>query len=130
MTKTEAKKLVNLLLWKFTKARSNMIEALGQFPASWNTLSPIEQSVLKKTHPGLFSDKMNIIEVLDRVEAKGDDISPIDLYNILVIVQVTYPALEAVLYAMGVALKNKTVLPRVDQGVPKWMLGFDPELID
>lgn len=125
MTKEKAKELVTQLLWTFQKARSNMIEGIGGFGKGWDDLSTVEQSVLRTVHPGLFAEAVNIIDVLERIESK-DEVESIDLYNVLVCVEVSWPELEAIVSVMGIAGYGHSIkLPRVDQGVPKWIAGFD-----
>ena len=64
MTQEEARKLLHVILMSAMKAKSNIIEALGD--------DDISTQILEMTEPMLFSEpgKPNLIEALTRMEKK------------------------------------------------------------
>lgn len=118
MKHSEAAKIIRNLLSCVQKARSNLAE-LFNIPTA--ELDQHDMHVLM--NPWLCGERTIITPLLSRIDLldAGGEVGPIDLYNLLVIVDRHLPQVD-----MLYLLKTGTVLPDISSA-PKWVGGWEPK---
>ena len=121
MKRSEAKQLIVQILRRATYSRSNITESLM---GHGSDLGKIEKNVMNHIDPYLFPqdesyDALGIVQIASRLQSKGDNISPMDLYNLLTLVHESETLKFALTYLDKVQIPDISLLP-------KWVIaGFE-----
>ena len=115
MSLNDAEQLINILLMKVIKSRSNHLEALGYKDIDFDEIDDIERYAIMYTQPGLFGNNPSILELLVSLQEKGDKLEPSDMYNLLYYVNKD-EYLYRVLGMIDPALN--------DDSLPQWLSGW------
>lgn len=123
MKQSEAKELVNHILHRAIYCRSVTAETLM---GHGRDLGKIEKNVMNYIDKYVFPqdesyDGVGIVQIASRLQSKGDDLSPMDLYNLLTLVH------KSTMLVFVLGFLDKIEVPEIHP-IPKWMVeGWEEE---